>query len=88
MFACLTNTGASTSSVRFNIIVNGTIVLNPGPLISLTAGESGCISAAIPFTASPGRQITFRATRISGTSPIICDAANSSIVIQLLNTLQ
>lgn len=86
MFCCLTNSGAGTSVVRFNVLVGG-IPTGPGPIIQLGAGEVGTISCTFPLLITATSVVSFQATRISGTDTLTSDALNNSISITLQSTL-
>lgn len=86
-FACLNNTGLTTSKVRFNLVLNGFITITGGPSITIAAGQEGCISANITIGLAAGNTLQFTSTSELGTSPLICDGPNSKLTIQLMSTL-
>lgn len=86
VFCCLSNGGIGTSSVRFNVLING-LVTNPGPCIQLGLGATGSITASFPLLISAGQTIEFRSSRMAGTDILTSDANNNSIAITLLQSL-
>ena len=86
MFCCLTNGGIGTSSVRFNVLVNG-VVSGGGPCLSLGLGGVGTINCVFPITLAAADVLTFRSTRLTGTDALTADATNNSLCITLMDTL-
>lgn len=84
--ACLSNGGVAASSIRFNVLVNG----NPsgiGPCITLGIGETGTIASSLMISLALNDLITFRSTRLSGTSALTADNNNSQISIKMVQIL-
>lgn len=86
MYCNLTNTGLGASSVRFNILLNG-VVFTGGPSALVGLGESRDICGSFVVTIPAGTVVSFRATRLTGTSALLSDANNNSFSITLLQTL-
>lgn len=86
MYCCLTNGGAGTSSIRFNVIVNGSIV-GGGPVVTITSGSVGCISCSFRIPLNNADLIAFETNRISGTDSLTSDSTNSNFTFQFLDTL-
>lgn len=84
--ATLTNTGASTVSIRLNVSING-VATAPGIVAIFAPGEYKTMSGTMTLNIVAAQNIGFITTRISGTDPLICDSNNTSIMISLLNVL-
>jgi len=79
----LSNGGIATSAVRFNVLING-VVAAPGPAITLGIGETSSLTASIVLLVAATQTITFRSTRLSGTSALTNDNTNSLLSIELV----
>ena len=79
----LSNSGIDTVNTRFNVLING-VAAAPGPAISVPIGQTQSLCASIVLLVAQGQTITFRSTRISGTSALTNDNTNSLLAIELV----
>lgn len=88
VLAPLTNTNLiSSAKVRFNVVINGFVTLNPGVPCTIAPNSENVLSASFPIGLTAGQTIQFSSTREGSTGTAILDGLNSKLTIQLLNTL-
>lgn len=84
----LSNTNLlSSSKVRFNVVINGVVTLNPSVFCSISPNSDNSLSGSFPIGLTAGQTVTFTATREGSTGTAICDGLNSKLTIQFMNTL-
>lgn len=86
MMAQITNGGLLISRIGFNVLING-LVQFPSSQIELDAGRTGMLTSSVILPITAGNVISFRSTRISGTSAMNCIGVNSNLLIECLSTL-
>lgn len=86
MMAQITNGGLLISRIAFNVLING-VVQSPGSQIELDAGRTGMLTSTVILPITAGNSISFRSTRISGTSAMNCVSINSNLLLECLSTL-
>lgn len=79
----LSNSGIDAVNTRFNVLING-VVAPPGVAQVVGIGETRSMTASIVLLVAATQTISFRSTRISGTSSLNNDNTNSLLSIELV----
>jgi hypothetical protein len=87
MAGTLNNPGATAVAVQLNVLINGAIV-GAGPIVNVNPGETESFYGFIFINPAVNDTISFRSTRISGTTALNSDAVNSVCSIELVQTYQ
>ena len=87
MVGSLINLGATVAAVQLNVLINGAVV-GPGPIVNVNPGEIEPFYGFTFINPAVNDTISFRSTRVLGTSSLNSDTINSVFSIELVQTYQ
>lgn len=87
MAGSLNNPGVTAVTVQINVLING-VVVGAGPIVNVNPGETEAFYGFTFINPAANDTISFRSTRISGTTALNSDAVNSVCSIELAQTYQ